>query len=330
MKSPFTGGETVLKTESRTLEYRKEPFSLAYVYYVCKDTGETFTTNELDQLTLTQVHNKYRSKYSIPFADEIKAIREKYGLSAIKMSEVLGLGANIYRNYESGEMPSVANGRLIRMAEDPHEFAKLVSLSRNSFEPHEFERVQKKLQCVPDKENIFEEQLERFVVSASYPSLLNGYKTASLEKIGMLVRYFAAQLTPFTTSLNKLLFYSDFSHYRHHGYGISGITYKAIQWGPVPANYGSLYNQLVNKDYVKIQEKDFGESFYWDTDDLIELQHFFNDIELDTINNIVSKFKGKSVKQIVDISHKESGWKNNIDSKDFISYEYGFELKYPI
>ncbi|WP_425443439.1 hypothetical protein [Sphingobacterium gobiense] len=43
------------------------------------------------------------------------------------MSEVLGLGVNTYRLYESGEMPTVANGRLILSVRDPEELLLLIT-----------------------------------------------------------------------------------------------------------------------------------------------------------------------------------------------------------
>ena len=94
MKSPFTGGEAILKKELRTMNFRKEPFEIWFRFYKCKDSGEQFTTDELDTVNTNQVYNQYRAKYGIPFPDEIKAIREQYGLSAHKMSEILGLGTN--------------------------------------------------------------------------------------------------------------------------------------------------------------------------------------------------------------------------------------------
>ena len=47
-------------------------------------------TTSQDELTERQVHNLYRAKHHIPFPEEIKNIRLQYGLSAAKMSEVLG------------------------------------------------------------------------------------------------------------------------------------------------------------------------------------------------------------------------------------------------
>jgi putative zinc finger/helix-turn-helix YgiT family protein len=128
MKSPITGKEMTLAKEKRSLELRKDAFDVIFHYYKCADSGENFTTTELDELNIDQVYNQYRAKYNIPFPDEITRIREKYGLSASKISVILGFGANSYRQYESGEMPSISNARLIQMVDDPKKFIDMVEL----------------------------------------------------------------------------------------------------------------------------------------------------------------------------------------------------------
>ncbi len=55
MKSPFTEGEVLLKHEKRTHTYRNQEFTINAQYYQCVDTGETFTTDEIDSLNLTPV-----------------------------------------------------------------------------------------------------------------------------------------------------------------------------------------------------------------------------------------------------------------------------------
>lgn len=333
MKSPFTGGKVRKEQESRILEFRKEQFEVVYHFYVCEDSGEQFTTDELDTLNLNQVYNKYRTRYGIPFTDEIKAVREQYGLSASKMSEVLGLGANVYRNYESGEMPSVATGRFIRLAEDPKEFERLVEMSKNALEPHEYDRVVKKLQQSKNGWSGVENYMKELLFGFKYPNQFNGYRVPQIEKVGNMVRFFAKEIKPFTTALNKLLFYSDFSHFKHHGFSISGLEYKAIQRGPVPANYGILYNQLVNQGMVNIVEQDFGEFVGERFEFVGEIANDFDDEifspeEWVTLNKVALLFKGKTTTHIVHMSHDEIAWKDNVDAFDRISYEYGFSLKH--
>lgn len=128
MKSPITGKEMKMIQEKRSIIFRKETFEIVFHYYKCDDSGEQFTTTALDELNMNQVYNQYRDKFNIPFPDEIIKIREKYGVSAAKMSEILGFGINSYRQYEAGEMPSIANAKLIQVVDDPRKFIEMVEL----------------------------------------------------------------------------------------------------------------------------------------------------------------------------------------------------------
>lgn len=332
MKSPFTNGDTKLLKESRALSYRKDLFEISYHYYLCVDTDEQYTTAEIDTLNLNQVHNKYRAKYGIPFIDEIVNIRVKYGLSAAKMSDVLGLGTNIYRNYETGEMPSVATGRLIRLAEDSNEFMKLLEMSRNVLEQQEYERVKKKIDHSQNKEETLENSWGSWLLGNKYPNINNGYRVPNLEKIGNMVRYFAQQNSPFTTALNKFMFYTDFGHFKKHGHSISGLYYKALPKGPVPENYGGIYNHIVNNRFAKVEEKDFGEfvgEMFVSIDSKVAFSPIdgpFSETEISMMEKVSEMFKGLSTKTIVNMSHDEPAWKDNIGAYNRISYEYGFEL----
>jgi putative zinc finger/helix-turn-helix YgiT family protein len=330
MKSPFTGGEIELAKEQRVLQYRKESFEILFHYYRCVDTGEQFTTTELDTLNINQVHNKYREKYGIPFIDEIREIREKYGLSATKMSEVLGLGVNVYRLYEAGEMPSVANGRLIRVAQDANEFEKLVEMSRKTLEPAEYERVKKKVHSARTGLGKFEDLVRQFLFGQNLPSIYSGYRTPSLDRVGAMIQFFALHNKPFTTALNKLIFYADFCHFREYAYSISGVSYKALPKGPVPNNYGSIYNQAVTQGFAMIEEKEFkdfvGEQFFTDKTLILENSPF-SESEWHVLQKVSERFKGKTTRQIVDISHEEPAWQDNVGEYDLISFEYSFQLK---
>ncbi|NJK94517.1 MAG: hypothetical protein HC905_05940 [Bacteroidales bacterium] len=78
----------ILQNEIRTLIFRKEKFDVNYHFFLCKDSKEQFTNEELDEINLNQLYNQFRVAHNLPFPDEIISIREKYGLSASKMSEV--------------------------------------------------------------------------------------------------------------------------------------------------------------------------------------------------------------------------------------------------
>lgn len=132
MKSPFTGKEMTVCQETRIVNYRGERYNYTALYYLCEDSGERFTTTASDTEAMEQVYRQYRERHGIPSPEEIKAIRLKYRVSAAKMSRILGLGANQYRLYENGEMPSLSNARLITLVAEKGNFEKLKALEEDS------------------------------------------------------------------------------------------------------------------------------------------------------------------------------------------------------
>lgn len=113
IESPITGGKATLHTENATSTYRKERYSYIRYYYVCEDTGTEFTTTESDALSLSQIYDQYRKAHGIPTVQEIRDLRKEFGISAERLSKILGFGENQYGLYEKGDMPTIANARLI-------------------------------------------------------------------------------------------------------------------------------------------------------------------------------------------------------------------------
>ncbi len=53
-----------LKREKRVMLFRKKEYSVHYHFYLCNESGEQFTSTELDEVNLVQVYNQYRDEYS--------------------------------------------------------------------------------------------------------------------------------------------------------------------------------------------------------------------------------------------------------------------------
>ena len=145
MNSPFTGGHATLVEEKATTIYRGEEFDYTRRYYRCDDTGIAFTDDETDAWSLEQIYSQYREKYGIPAPEEIKAIREQYGLSATTMSKILGIGDNQYGLYENGEMPTKNIGRMIATIKDKNIFSMYVDMAKNQFTEKENNRIREKV-----------------------------------------------------------------------------------------------------------------------------------------------------------------------------------------
>lgn len=332
MKSPITGKEMKLIREKRSMEFRRETFEIFYHYYKCEDSGEQFTSTALDELNMNQVYHQYRERFNIPFPEEIKKIREKYDVSLTKMSEILGFGINTYRQYESGEVPAAANAKLIQMADDPENFIDMIRSCTSLSEDQKMKYSRAARSLIKNEEQNDERSVvKEYITSGHKIDVFSGYRCPNLEKFTEMVVYFAEKLQPYKTKMNKLLFYADFLSYRDTGYSISGIKYRAIQWGPVPENFQSLFEYLSNRGKFEIHTTIFPEGYTGEEFRAKKERPFnpglFSDAELEILEKVATRFSDFSVSDIVDHSHKEKGWVENKDSKDLISYVYAFEME---
>ena len=145
-----------------------------------------------------------------------------------------------------------------------------------------------------------------------------------------MVVYFSDKLSPFKTKMNKLLFYADFLMFKQSCFSISGMRYKAIEMGPVPINFQSIFEYLANKDEIDIFTTEFpqgyiGEQFKAKNDRPFRVE-LFSENELNVLEKVANVFKPTSTNQIIEISHLEEAWKKNEKNKSVISYEYAFDL----
>lgn len=143
------------------------------------------------------------------------------------------------------------------------------------------------------------------------------------------------------TKLNKLLYYSDFEHYRLYGRPILGDKYLRMEHGPVPQTSYSTFNA------------NFREELDDSLKNVIELRHetlisferkaiypkqepdlsVFSKSEIDVMEDAAKEWNEATAKEMSERTHLESPWKETpelsiIDYKlilggiDSISREY--------
>jgi putative zinc finger/helix-turn-helix YgiT family protein len=331
----FCSGVAELQIKKTTHTFRGEEFSVNENFYKCTKCGAEFTLSDLDNLNINQVYNQYREKHKLPFPEEIKMIREQYQLSATKMSAVLGFGVNGYRNYENGEIPTLPHGKLITLAKSPSIFKGLFENNGREFKTKEIEELDKIITSLIEKREhwvIFNSNQNINFVN-NEPNEFTGFKKPNIDKIKNILLYFLKHITKEYSDkwkLNKLFFYTDFLHFKTHGYSITGIEYRAITYGPVPSNYDFLYNNLehienvIKSSIIKASDNRVVQLFEPVSSCNDET---FNEKELKSISEIVTKFKDIPSWDLVELSHNEKGWQELEGSKEIISYQsYAFDL----
>lgn len=328
MKCPLCNkGTASLTVDKKKRTYRKEEFEIFEYYYKCNKCKEEFTTSEIDTLNTNQVYNLYREKYLIPFPEQLTSIREHYNLSASKMSELLGFGPNQYRLYEGGELPVGGNATVLSLIVNPLSFKEIIVKNKTALTEKKYCEIIGK---IDEKLN---HNISRVIENSLFPTDIvpdrfRGFTLPHFQKFANMVLFFIVN-APFKVRLNKLLFYADFMHYKYFGFSITGCKYAAIDMGSVPDQYAYIFGLLESEKYlktklVKIKDKEH--------DKFVAINQFdkslFNADELNTLNEVLKRFKDVTTQELMKIAHGEIAWKDNISGKSIIDYSiYAPQLK---
>ena len=313
--------------EPDTLEYWGEEYSCIHISFRDEESGDSFTTTESDAVWYNQVTNQYREKYGIPYTDEIIALPKRYGLSAAKMSVILGFSANQYRLYEEGEVPSESNGKLIRGAMNPRVFLDLVNSSRHQLSEKEFAKITARVQeVIADASKWHNEQLVSDGLFKTGWGIENGFAPQSSERLKNLLLYILGKMgDTFQTKMNKVLFYIDFLSYRERGMAISGLAYNAIDFGTVPQRWDRVYsafNEVTPQPKLVYEQESIELTASAEAD-----MNSFTEQELEVIDMVCSKMKTLSAHDISELSHSEPAWKNHLHQSETIPFSEAFTLK---
>lgn len=332
IECPYCDGIARLEKIDRVLTYKKEDFNVVEHFYKCQKCSEEFTTTETDTISILQAHNQYRERHHILFPEEILEIREQYDISATKMSEVLGLGVNGYSNYEKGEIPSLAISNLIELAMNPNMFKEMLEKSKDIFSNNVYEKISKKVDFLIQQKNNSQPFYTKLNLYSDSNSL-TGYKRPNKEKIGnLLVSFIRECKDEFNDrlKLNKLLFYTDFLSYKMLGLSMTGLTYRAIDYGPVPTCYDNIYTYFENEGLISskwIKSKDNTAKETFETESNFD-ENVFSEIEKKVIEIIINTFKDIPTWDLVEISHKEKSWIDLHSERKVINYQqYAFKVE---
>ena len=313
--------------EKRTWNFRGEPYEYEHIAWLCEDSGEQFTDDESDTAGFVQVTNQYRAKYGIPYTDEIIAVRQRYGVSAAKMSLILGIGVNQYRLYEQGEVPSVSNGRMIRSVMNPKVMLEMVESSKNELTSSEYEKIVGKVQSVIANSEAYKMELyETKRIFTTSRGIDNGYAQLSLNRLKHIMLYILNRCDDvWCTKMNKLLFYIDFLSYRERGMAMTGLSYRAIDFGPVPERWDRVYSEFSEVQQEFCQVGDFVGSVL-NTSEGADVS-LFTDEELKVLDTVCTHFGSMSSREISRISHDEEAWVNHYNNHERIPFADAYTIK---
>lgn len=325
VKSPFTGGAVYLCEGIEVQTFRNEEFPVYVRYYECADTGEHFTAEEQDEQAFNELYNQYRVRHGIPFPDEIKRIREHYGLTISQITEIVGFGQNQWRQYENGCVPSESNGKSIAAIKSRDGMLSMLAACREQLGEDDYGKIRNKVLCAPDiKQDVT--PLALYFYGNTKRGIYNGFSEMNTDKLQSMVQLIVSKEKNGVskTKLNKEMFYADFCSYKKHGRSISGLSYRAIQYGAVPEHYETVYDHvqgLTKQNVAASPDFDYDLFFCAEPD----ISHLGKE-DVGIIDSVMSVLAGMDRAGVVDMSHNESAWINNEGTHALIPYSEAYNL----
>jgi putative zinc finger/helix-turn-helix YgiT family protein len=144
------GGLVTPRVEERkeALPVRGEPTEVLARVAVCPECGADMSIEELDNATLVAAFNLYREKHGLMAPEEVKRLRERYGLGVRPFSLLLGWGEITAHRYETGSLQDAAHEAALRLAEEPANIRVYLSANGDKLTARQRARLESHLQAI--------------------------------------------------------------------------------------------------------------------------------------------------------------------------------------
>ncbi|KZE65611.1 hypothetical protein AWM68_20635 [Fictibacillus phosphorivorans] len=319
--------EASVVTRPATYTFKNETFEIIERVLQCS-CGEDLYDEILDSETMKTLTKLYEERAGLSL-EEIKSIREHYGLSMDLFSRILGWSKATIVRYETGKFIPDSTHMLVlkRLKEQPEALDDYYKLTKHKFTEKEQEKITAKLNT-NDQAKVENELVKTLYLNYKLheKTIESGYSSFNLEKFINMILFFT-QNGVLKTKLMKLLFYADFLNYKRNLLSISGMPYVRLPYGPVPKDHDLLVSSIAKNDLINI-EYDFLNEY---TLINIKANQEFDDTlfekgEIEILELVEEHFKSHGSVAISDFSHEEDAWKHTED-RDIISYDYAGTLQ---
>ena len=321
--------EPRIEKRTEVLPVRGEDTEVVAQVGVCPECGADMSVEVLDEATLVAAFNMYRQKHNLMAPEEMKRLRERYGLSVRAFSLLLGWGEITAHRYESGSLQDAAHEAALRLAEEPANIRIFLTANGHRLTTRQRAGLERHLQAL-EAETLVRAPTdeERFVVREER-DVYGGWAPMQLSKMREMMVFFATLPDMYATKLNKLLFYADFGHFRDFGVSISGSPYLAMQFGPVPQHYPWIEEDLFEGGDLVAEEVFFtkgggGIRLCAGREPDLSL---FSAEEIATLRRIESVLGHKTSKRLSELSHEERAWAET-PKRAMIPYDLARDLAF--
>lgn len=117
---------------------------------VCSECREELFDELLDEENIKRAYDAYRKKNDILSPEDIKSIRELYGLSQKAFAKILNIGEASIARYETGALPEKSLSNMIMLLKEPENMQRLLDKNQSALTYREKTRLIQKMPHMAD------------------------------------------------------------------------------------------------------------------------------------------------------------------------------------
>ena len=295
---------------------------------VCSVCNEEMFNEQLDNETLTKAYDLYRQKHKLLRSEEIKQIREIYGLSQRGFAKLLNWGDKTIFRYENGSLQDKVHNSLLSLLKNPSNMLEYIEHNEIGLDETQIDKLRMRiLELIFNKGNNSEHEMIINNYFSYEPSINSGFKTFDYDKLCSVILYFADKCDNLLkVKLMKLLNYSDMIFYKENGVSITGTQYVHLPFGPVPQYYDVIFGIMEKENIIHINiQFENGYEKHQVIPDCHYCCGLLTKKEEEVLERINKKFSGYGSAEISNYSHKEEGYKETKQG-EVISYDYAKKI----
>ena len=285
--------------------------------YYCEQEREEFAPAVVMDQNLYEAREAYRKENALLQVEEIKAIRELYGVTQKEYSRLLGVGEATIQRYETKQIQDSKYDMIMRMTgENPGYCLTLLEKNKNEFAAERYlairEKIVKRIQ-IAGEHYLTEEIVRTKYAAYNQETERNGFCLLDITKVRNILAYLAERVANlYKVKAMKLLWYIDELSYKQSGKAMTGLVYQHKPFGALPL----AHNDLIRLPGLRVTEEEHDDYVAYRIESSLEsVKGQFTEEELAVMDAVIDKFSRFSTKEIVAYMHDENAYKMTKDNE---------------
>jgi putative zinc finger/helix-turn-helix YgiT family protein len=113
----------IVKRETEEVEVRGIKVKVEIDHCFCSCCQEEIDVNFITDANLQRTYDEYKKLKGLLTSKEIKALRQRYGMTAVEFAKAIGAGEKTITRYENGAIQDEVYDKFLRLLDDPVAFA---------------------------------------------------------------------------------------------------------------------------------------------------------------------------------------------------------------